>query len=309
MENRERVEARLEHISSVEPILSAMRTISLAAWRTALNQRAALLRYRRRLSNILSVLPPHLGADWRARHAPRKEPAHVLVTVLGSERGLCGQFNAAVAMRADQHLSEDLQEGTQVTLLSLGTRVTRILRRRRLDPDWSGALSLTTLPPFSLSLDLTQQWLARYKAGEITEVNVVHNVYRGGARYQPQTTSLIPPQVQAGGGDPPSGPSRQPRGAPWPPTIVETDPVSLFDRVIEQQTATEFHGLLLDSAAAEHSARYQLMEGATQNAERLIAELTMAVQSARQQQITREMQELAAGAGLLGRQRAQPEIS
>jgi F0F1-type ATP synthase gamma subunit len=42
------------------------------------------------------------------------------------------------------------------------------------------------------------------------------------------------------------------------------------------------------------------MESASQNAERLINELTLVVQKARQQEITREMQELAAGAGLIG---------
>ena len=57
---------------------------------------------------------------------------------------------------------------------------------------------------------------------------------------------------------------------------------------------------MLDSTAAEHSARYQLMEGATQNSNRLIDELTLALQAARQQAITVEMQELAAGAGLIG---------
>ncbi len=62
------------------------------------------------------------------------------------------------------------------------------------------------------------------------------------------------------------------------------------------------YGLLLDSAAAEHSTRYQLMESATQNAERLISELTRVVQTGRQKEITQEMQELAAGAGLIGPQ-------
>jgi F-type H+-transporting ATPase subunit gamma len=60
--------------------------------------------------------------------------------------------------------------------------------------------------------------------------------------------------------------------------------------------------VLLDSAAAEHSARFQLMEGAAQNSNRLINELTLALQSARQHAITSEMQELASGAGLLGGQ-------
>jgi F0F1-type ATP synthase gamma subunit len=44
------------------------------------------------------------------------------------------------------------------------------------------------------------------------------------------------------------------------------------------------------------------MESATQNADRLIEELTLVIQTARRQEITQEMQELATGAGLVGRE-------
>jgi F-type H+-transporting ATPase subunit gamma len=70
--------------------------------------------------------------------------------------------------------------------------------------------------------------------------------------------------------------------------------------VIAQWTATHLYELLLESATAEHSARYELMGAATQNTDRLIAELTLVIQTARQQAITQEMQELAAGAGMIG---------
>jgi F0F1-type ATP synthase gamma subunit len=56
---------------------------------------------------------------------------------------------------------------------------------------------------------------------------------------------------------------------------------------------------MLESAAAEYSARYQLMEAATQNTERLIETLSIDIQAARRQTITQEMQILASGAGLL----------
>jgi F-type H+-transporting ATPase subunit gamma len=55
---------------------------------------------------------------------------------------------------------------------------------------------------------------------------------------------------------------------------------------------------------AEHAARSQLMDAATQNAQRVLDELLQSIQLARQHAITREMQELAAGAGLLKRRRA-----
>jgi len=64
-------------------------------------------------------------------------------------------------------------------------------------------------------------------------------------------------------------------------------------------TTMGFYQTLINSAAAEHAARYQLMEEAGQNSDRLVEEMTEILQMYRRQSITQEMQELAAGAGLL----------
>jgi len=212
--------------------------------------------------------------------------ARVIVLVIGSERGLCGRFNTAIVERTEQYLAEQETAGAQVELVVMGTRAARILRRREAAP---ATLPITGLPPYRLAFDLTRRWLARYEEDELDAVDLVYNAYRGTGHYEPTAIRLIPPTL----------PAPEAAALPWPP-IIETDPVSLYARVVEQWTAVRLYELLLESAAAEHSARFQLMEAATQNAERLIDELTMAVQTARQQAITQEMQELAAGAGLIG---------
>jgi F0F1-type ATP synthase gamma subunit len=99
---------------------------------------------------------------------------------------------------------------------------------------------------------------------------------------------------------PPPLPEKRPLTDTWPLPIIETDPVTLYTHIVQQWTAVRFYRLLLQSAKAEQSVRYQLMESAGQNAERLIDELSGVVQAARQQAITREMQALAVGAGLVG---------
>jgi F-type H+-transporting ATPase subunit gamma len=103
--------------------------------------------------------------------------------------------------------------------------------------------------------------------------------------------SLIPPDLR----------SDQSATAPeiWPPPIIETDPLGLYARLVEQLTAATLYDCLIDSAVAEHAARFRLMEEASQNAAQLIEELTQSIQAARRQAITREMQELIVGAGLL----------
>jgi F-type H+-transporting ATPase subunit gamma len=217
----------------------------------------------------------------------------VVALVVGSERGLCGRFNVAVAGRAERYLAEQTAAGAQVELAVLGARVRRVFQRRQQSLAWSGALSATALPPYTLAFDLTRRWLARYEERELDAVDLVYNAYCGMGCYEPTVTRLIPPQLPYEDGTSLS--------EPWPPPIIETDPLGLYVRVVEQWAAVGLYGLLLDSAAAEHSTRYQLMEAASQNADRLIAELTLVIQTARQQAITQEMVELAAGAGLIGR--------
>jgi F-type H+-transporting ATPase subunit gamma len=292
MEELERAQARLDHILTVEPILSALRTISLGSWKATLKQRTSVQRYGERLTAILPLLAPHLPAGRRVRREINPTPGRVVALVIGSERGLCGRFNVAVIERAEQYLNEQETAGAQVELMALGARVRRIFQRRKWPLAWSGALSIATLPPFHLAFELTRRWLARYEEWELDAVDLVYNAYHGTGHYEPTVVRLIPPQL------PPEGPNSL--SEPWPPPIIETDPLSLYARVVEQWAAVSLYGLLLDSAAAEHSTRYQLMESATQNADRLIEELTLAVQAARRHTITREMQELAAGAGLVG---------
>jgi len=294
-EGTEGIKARLSNIRSVEPILGAMRTISLGSWLAALKKRVRVLGYAERLLALLPALGPHLDASRSGRRMEKVSPAPVAVIVIGTERGLCGAFNNTLVRYAEDELASMRAHGS-VELHTLGARVTRALQRLDHEIAWSRSLPMAALPSSDLAIELTQSWLVRYEAREIDAVYLVYNTYRDASRYEPVTVRLIPPPV----------PTSAEGNLPWPPPYVDTDPIDLFVRTIVLWTTSELYRTLLDSAAAEHSARYRLMEGATQNSSRLIDELTLSLQAARQQAITAEMQELAAGAGLIGGQDTLP---
>lgn len=289
MADLERVQGRLENIRTVEPILGALRTISLGSWQAALKQREGLHRYGERLQGILSLLATHLQTR-RQRPVPASQ--RVAALAVGSERGLCGRFNETVADLTEQYLARQANAGVTVELLVLGGRLQRILERRRVPLAWAGPLPTTALPSFAQAFDFTRRWLARYEAGELDAVDLLYNAYRGMGQYEPLVARLIPPEA------PPVGSAAA--DVSWRPTILETEPWTLYARVVEQWAALSFYALLLDSAAAEHVTRYQLMEAAAQNADRLSEELLLELQSIRRHAVTSEMQELAVGAGLVG---------
>ncbi len=293
VEDIERAQDRLENVHTVEPLLGALRTISLASWQAALRQKENVQKYTRQLTMMLPFLLPHIPAPQKKRGArPTAQATKIVALAIGSERGLCGRFNAEVHDRTIQYMDEQTKKEVQVELYSLGHRLNRIFQREQRALAWTGTLSGASLPSYRLAFDLTRRWLIRYEARELDNVDIIYNSYRGAGRYEAVVIKLIPPQL--------SFEEQSSSDEIWPSPIIETEPLSLYTRVVEQGTAIRLYECLLNSAAAEHSARYQLMEEATKNAERLINELTMAVQMARRQAITQEMQELAAGAGLLG---------
>ena len=318
MEEVERARERLENIRSVQPILNGLRTISLGSWQAALKRRSGVQAYAEQLKAMLPAIIPHLPQGqgvfgrlrdtlsfpkrlWNRRRADeeqRDRPGRSEILVVGSERGLCGRFNVAVADELDRHLRQSLEHTDRVSLRILGSRADRVLRRRGYEPASAGNLAVTTLPPLSLAFGLSSDWLASYERHALNEVLIVFNDYRGTGAYEPTVTQLVPPMLTREEISPAPQAVRG-RPAPWPPPIIDTNPASLYATVIEQWTAVKLYSILLDSSAAEHSTRFQLMESATQNADQLVEDLTLVIQTARRQEITQEMAELAAGAGLL----------
>lgn len=293
-EGIEGIRTRLNNIRSVEPILGAMRTISLGSWQAALNRKGRVGRYTEQLAALLSIVGPQTGSPG-GRESTGKAvgpPMPTLLLVIGSERGLCGAFNSTLIRYVGRLLAEYEKQDTSVEVAALGSRARRALERLGRPVAWSRSLPMTALPTSDLAYELTQAWLGRYEERELDAVDVVYNAYRRAGIYEPVSFHLLPPTLSSAAAQP----------QPWPPPYIDTDPLALYTRLAILWMTTELYRILLDSAAAEHSARFQLMEGATQNSARLINDLTLALQSARQQAITSEMQELATGAGLLGGQ-------
>jgi F-type H+-transporting ATPase subunit gamma len=85
----------------------------------------------------------------------------------------------------------------------------------------------------------------------------------------------------------------------WPPPIIETDPKGIYHQIIQNFIASTYYQIVLKSAAAEHAARFNLMQEAKDNADELLQELRSVINTERKRKITQQMQELAVGAGLL----------
>lgn len=284
----DRTEARLDNIRAVEPVLSALRTVSQGSMQAARKRGAAVERYGRELLALTTWLPEGV------KPSPSEAlfaHSRTLLVALGSDRGLCGRFNNDIVNQlVVQHRILD-EQGIPHETWSLGLRLKRTLENSDVDTAFSGRFARRTLPAFDTAHDLASRMLAGLHAGDFREIVLVLNRERRAGRYSTVAERLLPAESATGSGSV--------HEVTWPSPIIETDPTGLLDRILAQAAAVQLFGAMLASSAAEHAARYHLLEDAAQNTERLAGDLEMAVQLARQQAITAEMQELAAGSGLI----------
>ena len=186
--------------------------------------------------------------------------------------------------------AENAFEKSEVVVF--GGRLSKAVCRQLNVPVKTISRSSTALPVFSELFEQTREWMQRLANNELGSVLVFYTAFHSAAHREPAVIRLLPYELNVdtvGTSD------------SWPPPIIETDIAQLFVRIYEQLAAIRLFDVLLQTKAAIHSARFQMMEDSTKNAERLIEDLTVILQTERRQAITREMQELAVGAGLLQR--------
>lgn len=298
MESIEQIGDRLDNIRSIEPILTALRTISLSTLQGALRRLENARVYQAQLHELrrlaMSRTPPKRARSDKELAAANRGRRHLALLIVGNQRGLCGPFASVVVDAAEKALARLRSEESgvdtcEVEVMVLGEHARRESRRRDLEVAWEGALPIISVPSLGVATELSSAAWRRYEVGELDAFHVTYNHYLGAGRYESRTIRLIPF---------PSTP--HPLEVPtWPSPVIETDVDSLLSRAEEQLLALSFYHVLLESTAAEQSSRFQMMDGASENSRRLIEELTLTYQTARQDAVTTEMLELAVSAGLV----------
>ena len=289
-ETLQRNQERLENVQIIEPLLGALRTISLGAWRSALNKKSSMEVYTNKLLVILGRIIPviNIPPTLEAKKG-RDQVENKLILVIGSDRGLCGKFDTTLLDKLEAEYLVLPRKKLRVWMS--GDRLIHSAQQRGIEVQWSVPLIGKSYPTYSSVYRVARRILHEYEGFSIDEVDILYNNYENAGKYHPIGVKLLPFELNQY--------DNHPMVSDWPEPIIETEPASIYERVMEQLITVTLYNYFLVSSASEHSTRYSLMEEAGKNAGRMIEELNQVVQMGRRHSITQEMQELAVGAGLI----------
>jgi F-type H+-transporting ATPase subunit gamma len=290
----ERAVSRLNNIRAIEPLLSALRTISLGTWQMALRTLTKLEIFEDHLESVLSEVFQVIDPKIIQENKPTTKLNHFtesVVLIIGTERGLCGRFNKNLIEKSIIWIKKSGLQNYKIW--SMGSRLHKELDKAGINTDWHKTLPSSRLISYPEIYRLTDSFQEQFNLNLFSQLFVLTNQITNGGNNEFQIYKLFPNQ------DLDYLIKHSAERTEWPPSIFETSPESVYNKTIPHFLASGLYRTFLKSSAAEHATRYNLMQDAKDNASKIVADLNLIINTARKKQITMEMQELASGAGLL----------
>ena len=176
-------------------------------------------------------------------------------------------------------------EGKDVCVLPVGKKAVDFFKSRGV-PVFSESYCEAEDVSVGDCFTLAKQLCKAYKAGTFDEIHIGYTNFVSVLSQTPATLRMLPLLRQKTGRE----------GMRSSDIVYEPDSVEVFDAIIPEYLGGILYGALCESRAAEQAARRTAMDSATQNADEMIADLSLKFNRARQAAITQEITEIIAGA-------------
>lgn len=269
------IKTRIRSMESTKQITKAMEMVAASKLRKAQAQVLAARPYFEALrSTIDDITASNQEFDSPyLQSRPVKKTAYI---VIAGDRGLAGGYNSNIL----KTVLADI-EGKDGTVLPIGKKAVEFFKYHGislLSETYCDAEGMTLGDCFTVAKTMCKQFLNE----AFDEIVVAYTDFVSVLSQVPRTMRLLPL-------------NRADTGSAGSDIIYEPDCETVFATIIPEYLGGVLYGALCESRAAEQAARRTAMDSATQNADEMIANLSLQFNRARQAAITSEIIDIVAG--------------
>ncbi|MFA6305000.1 MAG: ATP synthase F1 subunit gamma [Patescibacteria group bacterium] len=296
------IKRRIKSVGNTKKVTKAMEMVSAAKMRKSVANVLASRSY----ASLAGDLIMHLSARTDSKYHPLLRANHgagkiglILVT---SNRGLCGGFNNQIINQAIKFIKLQHQGEAQVEVVAMGKkgREAMVKTKQNMVADFN-KMDITT--DMTVIAPLAKLVINDYLAGKYDKVMVAYTDFISALVQKPRILQLLPLSGlaedkylgQAG------SVNKEITNEPIMKYeyLFEPSADKVLDQLLPRMLETQIYQTILESDAAEHSARMVAMRNATDAASDMIAELTLVFNKARQGSITAELADISGGRAAL----------
>jgi F-type H+-transporting ATPase subunit gamma len=269
---------------NTKQITKAMEMVSAAKLKRAQNAALASRPYADKLREVVFSIAAGSGGVKHPMLQNRevKRTAYLLIT---SDRGLAGGLNTNLLRKLLLTIRERHNSPDDYAVFVIGRKGRDFLKRRNMTivDEITG---MTDSPTFSDIKPIAGAAVQGFENGTYDELYLAYNEFRNAMTQIPTLKRLLPLDASEMDGAKGTKPDYE-----YEPSAEEVLAV-----LLPKYTETLVYSAMLESKACEHGARMTAMGSATKNATKMIADLTLTYNRARQAAITQEIAEIVSGA-------------
>ena len=283
MPGTKEIRAKIASVKSTQKITKAMQMVATSKMRRAQERMRLARPYAQKMRAVIGHLT-EANPDYRHPFLVAREPQAVGFIVVSTDRGLAGALNANV-FRQTLHLMREWEsKGATVSLCLIGTKGLNFFRRL----GTSVLASVTGLgdkPHVKDLIGTVKVMLDGYREGKLDRLFLVNAQFVNTMTQKPAVEQLLPIEAMDTEGLPEH----------WD-YIYEPDAAAILDGLLMRYIESQVYRAAVENVASEMAARMVAMKAATDNAGKLINELQLIYNKARQAAITKEISEIVGGA-------------
>ncbi|MDE0723474.1 MAG: F0F1 ATP synthase subunit gamma [Alphaproteobacteria bacterium] len=279
---------RISSVKNTRQITKTMKMVSAAKVVRARQACEEARPYAEKMASVLNGLATNLAGN---SSAPLLLRGHdtvrtVRIVVFGSQRGLCGGFNAGLAKQAVELGASLKKQGITVQYVTVGRKVRDQIRAVYPDNIFASHNDLISKQPEYHEAEAFASTLVdAFEKGECEEVVIMYNTFVSMMSQVPTPMQLLPFKAED-------------MGETATSASVEYEPSEdkILSDLVPRNVAMQVFRGMLETTASEHASRMTAMDSATRNAGDMINRLTLNYNRTRQAMITTEMIEIVSGA-------------
>jgi F-type H+-transporting ATPase subunit gamma len=283
MPGTKEIRSKIASVKSTQKITKAMQMVATSKMRRAQERMKLARPYAEKMRNVIGHLT-EANPDYRHPFLQEREPKAVGIIIVSTDRGLAGGLNANVFKRVLLLMREWQGKGAQVSLTILGSKGLAFFRRLGM-PILANVSGLGDRPHIKDLIGTVKVMLDAYKDGKIDRVFMVNAKFVNTMTQQPVVEQLLP-VVPVDNKD---------LQEHWD-YIYEPDAKDILDGLLMRYVESQVYQGAVENVASEMAARMVAMKAASDNAGKLIGELQLVYNKARQAAITKELSEIVGGA-------------
>jgi F-type H+-transporting ATPase subunit gamma len=283
MPGTKEIRSKIASVKSTQKITKAMQMVATSKMRRAQERMRLARPYAQKMLNVIGHLT-EANPDYRHPFLMAREPKAVGIIVVSTDRGLAGALNANVFKQTLNLMREWQGKGATVSLCMIGTKGLNFFRRLG-TPILASVTGLGDKPHVKDLIGTVKVMLDAYREGKLDRLYLVNAQFVNTMTQKPSVQQLLP--IEA----------RDTEGLPehWD-YIYEPDAAAILDGLLVRYIESQVYRAAVENVASEMAARMIAMGAASDNAGKLISELQLIYNKARQAAITKELSEIVGGA-------------